>query len=77
MYAKIMVPLDGSELAECVFPHLETIAKGCGVKNVILVRAVEPFYVPQYVYASVSAPFLPKKLMPKTRHRLRSISMGW
>ena len=53
MYVKIMVPLDGSELAECVFPHLETIAKGCGVKNVILVRAVEPFYVPQYVYASV------------------------
>jgi nucleotide-binding universal stress UspA family protein len=45
MYAKIMVPLDGSELAECVFPHLETIAKGCGVKNVTFVRVVEPFRI--------------------------------
>lgn len=42
MYQKIMVPLDGSELAECVIPHVETISKGCKVGNVILVRAVEP-----------------------------------
>ena len=43
MYETIVVPLDGSELAECVLPHVETIAKGCGVKNIIFVRAVEPF----------------------------------
>lgn len=43
MYDKIVVPLDGSELAECVLPHVETIAKGCGVKNVTFVRVVEPF----------------------------------
>jgi len=43
MYKKILVPLDGSELAECVLPHVESIAKGCGVKNVILVRALEPY----------------------------------
>lgn len=41
MYKKIMVPLDGSQLAECVLPHLEAIAKGCGTKEIILVRAVE------------------------------------
>jgi nucleotide-binding universal stress UspA family protein len=61
-----MVPLDGSELAECVFPHLETIAKGCGVKNVILVRAVEPFYIPKYIdsdfYASVVSAISPKEV---------------
>ena len=26
MYQKIMVPLDGSELAECVLPHVATLA---------------------------------------------------
>ena len=46
MYQKIMVPLDGSELAECVLPHVETIVKGCGVKEVVLVRAVESAYLP-------------------------------
>ena len=43
MYQKILVPLDGSELAECVLPHVEAIAKGCGVQNVIFLRVVEDF----------------------------------
>ena len=46
MYKKILVPLDGSELAECVFPHVESIAKGCGVEIVTFVRVVEPIHVP-------------------------------
>lgn len=45
MYRKIMVPLDGSELAECVLPHVEAIASGCKAGSVIFVRAVEPFYM--------------------------------
>ncbi len=46
MYQKILVPLDGSELAECVLPHVESIAGGCDVGGVVLVRAVEPFRMP-------------------------------
>jgi nucleotide-binding universal stress UspA family protein len=46
MYEKILVPLDGSELAECVLPHLESIAGGCGVQNVVFIRVVEPFQLP-------------------------------
>ena len=42
MYNKIMVPFDGSELAECVLPHLETIARGCQVTTIVLVRVVDP-----------------------------------
>ena len=38
-----MVPLDGSELAECVLPHVEAIASGCHVGKIILVRVVEPY----------------------------------
>lgn len=41
MYKKIIVPLDGSELAECVLPHVEAIAKGCGNPEVILVNVVQ------------------------------------
>jgi len=48
MYEKIMVPLDGSELAECVLPHLEGFIKGCHVSNVVFVRVVELPAVPHY-----------------------------
>ena len=46
MYKKIMVPLDGSELAECALPHLEAIAKGSQTAEVIIVQAVEPLSIP-------------------------------
>jgi nucleotide-binding universal stress UspA family protein len=41
MYKKILVPLDGSKLAECVFPHVEELAKGCDTERVILVSVTE------------------------------------
>ena len=46
MYEKIMVPLDGSELAECVLPPVEGLIKGCHVSNVVFVRVVEPITAP-------------------------------
>ena len=46
MYKKILVPLDGSELAECVLPHADSISKGCGVEEVVFLRIVEPFHIP-------------------------------
>ncbi|MBM2832653.1 MAG: UspA protein [Dehalococcoidia bacterium] len=42
MYRNILVPLDGSELAECVFPHVEAIAAGFQAERVTLIRAIEP-----------------------------------
>jgi len=41
MYNKVVVPLDGSRLAEVALPHLETIAKGCGVKEILLVSVTQ------------------------------------
>jgi nucleotide-binding universal stress UspA family protein len=41
MYQKIMVPLDGSKLAECVLPHVEALATCCGTEQVILVSVTE------------------------------------
>jgi nucleotide-binding universal stress UspA family protein len=46
MYKKILVPLDGSKLAECVFPHLETIIKGGESTELIIMQAVEPISIP-------------------------------
>lgn len=46
MYKKIMVPLDGSELAECVLPHVESIVMGCKAPSVVFVRVVEPVSLP-------------------------------
>ena len=42
MYQKILVPLDGSELAECVLSHVEVLARGCQAKSVVFIRVVEP-----------------------------------
>jgi len=42
MYRKILVPLDGSKLAECVLPHLETLAEGNQNPEIILFRVCEP-----------------------------------
>lgn len=47
MYKKIMVPLDGSELAECVLPHLETITRGCQIATIVLVRVLDPGLPPE------------------------------
>ena len=41
MYEKLLVPLDGSKLAECVLPHVEELARSCGTKEVILVSVTE------------------------------------
>ena len=48
MYKKIMVPLDGSQLAECVLPHVEALVKGFSPRDVVLVRVVEPEDIPAY-----------------------------
>jgi nucleotide-binding universal stress UspA family protein len=55
MYKKIMVPLDGSKLAECVLPHVESIVKGCEKPNVIFIRVVEPKDLPGSVLTDGSA----------------------
>ncbi len=56
MYQHIMVPLDGSELAECVLPHIETLAQGRNVKKVTLVRVIEPLHM----YGGVESRFSPE-----------------
>jgi nucleotide-binding universal stress UspA family protein len=42
MYQKILVPLDGSAIAESVLPHVQKIAQGSGNPEIILFRVCEP-----------------------------------
>ncbi len=46
MYQKILAPLDGSKLAECVLSHVEALAGGCQVKEVVFAQVVVPFRMP-------------------------------
>lgn len=49
-YKKVVVPLDGSKLAEIVIPHVEEIASGCHIEEIELVTVTESLRV----YASQS-----------------------
>jgi nucleotide-binding universal stress UspA family protein len=42
MYSHILVPLDGSELAECSLRHAKAIAKGCKGAKLTILRVIEP-----------------------------------
>ncbi len=43
MYRTILVPLDGSELAEMVLPHVEMLVKACGGDvELVLLQVCEP-----------------------------------
>lgn len=44
MYKKILVPLDGSPLAEAVLPHAQALAKSEGAEIVLLSVPVTPSY---------------------------------
>ena len=71
MYKKILVPLDGSELAECVLPHIETIKDGCGVAEIVLIRVVEPVNMPVGTYTDGGMMFTAADAL-KTREALNA-----
>ncbi len=56
MYKKILVTLDGSELSECVIPHVEAFRKGFPECEVILLRVVEPVDSTVVAHADVISP---------------------
>jgi nucleotide-binding universal stress UspA family protein len=42
MYKKILMPLDGSELAECVLSHVDGFVADCRAETIVFVRVVKP-----------------------------------
>jgi nucleotide-binding universal stress UspA family protein len=45
MYSKILVPLDGSNVAECVLPHVEVLATSSNPISITFLYAVQPLEV--------------------------------
>ncbi len=41
MYQKVLVPLDGSELAECTLPQVTNLARGGNIGEVVLLRVIK------------------------------------
>ena len=66
MYQHVMVPMDGSELAECVLVHLEKLICDTQGVRVTLIQIVPPFHL----YSDVEDRFPPEE-----RERLENDSM--
>jgi nucleotide-binding universal stress UspA family protein len=47
MYKKILVPLDGSELAECALPHVISLAKKDPPPEVVLLNVIKVEILPE------------------------------
>jgi nucleotide-binding universal stress UspA family protein len=41
MFKKVLVPLDGSKLAECALPHVRNLAQGGFVGEIVLLNVVD------------------------------------
>ncbi len=41
MYHRVLIPLDGSELAECTLPQVISLAKGGNVEEALLLRVIK------------------------------------
>jgi nucleotide-binding universal stress UspA family protein len=55
MYRHILVPLDGSALAEQVLPHVHAIAAHKGTVRITLLRAVPPIFTTSVDYSGLMA----------------------
>ncbi|MGB9739684.1 universal stress protein [Chloroflexus sp.] len=55
MYRHILVPLDGSPLAEQVLPHVHALAADEGTKQITLLRAVPPIFTTSVDYSGMLA----------------------
>lgn len=55
MYRHILVPLDGSPLAEQVLPHVRALAANEGTNKITLLRAVPPVFTTSVDYSGLMA----------------------
>jgi nucleotide-binding universal stress UspA family protein len=71
MYKHIMVPLDGSDLAECVLPQVKMIAKQCEAPpQITLIRVITPLKL----YGGFDFGGVPEYISPEQIQRLEDDS---
>ena len=61
MYTRILVPLDGSELAECVIPYVKWFIKVSDINEIVFLRVVKPLHI---------AGGLEAQVIPKNREHI-------
>jgi nucleotide-binding universal stress UspA family protein len=76
MYNKILVPVDGSELAECVLPHVINIATGCGGGTVIFVRVIEPLDRAATIDGAALNPEITKRIIEDSLNSAKNYLKG-
>jgi nucleotide-binding universal stress UspA family protein len=77
MYKKILAPLDGSEFSECSLEHVKTIAQGCQVPDIVLLRVVEPIHaadMASYAEAGIDTVSLMRDVEAAARTYMNKIS---
>lgn len=62
MYRHILVPLDGSALAEQVLPHVRALAANEGTTRITLLRAVPPIFTSSVDYSGMLAATVAEEL---------------
>ena len=75
----MLVPLDGSELAESVLPHVEALAKqrGAELVDVVLVRICEfPIIPSYYIYDAILMPKIVQEMEAKYRREAEQYLAG-
>lgn len=68
MYKRILVPMDGSSLAEAVLPHVQPLAKSFNTEIVLLQVMVEP----ADAFAVPSSPLSPPRSVQKTYTKMKN-----
>ena len=70
MFERILVPLDGSKLAECALPYTETLAKNCSTTEVVLISVTEK------ISGVVNAAELKEAVMRSDKSNIGEINTG-
>ena len=68
MYKRILVPMDGSSLAEEVLPHIRPLAKSFNTEVVLLQVIVEP----AEAFAVPTSPLAPPKSVRRTHTKVKT-----
>ncbi len=79
MYQRIMIPLDGSQVAECVLPHAEAFIKNGLVETAVLIRVLESMPIPMFE-SGVNVEYMEKALQnneKEAREYLQKIADGF
>lgn len=71
MYQKVLVPLDGSEVAECALPEVRRMAKEGFVKEIVLLNVID--IQPNVFIEGVDSTILQKTQLDNSRNYLEEL----